>query len=42
MLTHADLPQTTLLTQAIKDYENNKWKAIGQKLGKQPKVCHFL
>jgi hypothetical protein len=27
--------------QAIKDYENNKWKVIGQKLGKPAKVRHF-
>lgn len=24
--------------QAIKDYENNKWKVIGQKVGKPAKV----
>lgn len=27
------------LLQAIKDYENNKWKVIGQKLGKPAKAC---
>lgn len=28
--------------QAIKDYENNKWKVIGQKVGKPAKVrTHF-
>lgn len=24
---------------AIKEYENNKWKVIGQKVGKPAKVC---
>nr|POE63060.1 hypothetical protein CFP56_03963 [Quercus suber] len=27
------------LLQAIKDYENNKWKVIGQKVGKPAKAC---
>lgn len=27
------------LMQAIKDYENNKWKVIGQKVGKPAKAC---
>lgn len=27
---------------AIKDYENNKWKVIGQKVGKPAKVCCFF
>ncbi|KAK5129912.1 hypothetical protein LTR08_002713 [Meristemomyces frigidus] len=27
------------LLQAIKDYENNKWKVIGQKVGKPGKAC---
>jgi hypothetical protein len=27
--------------QAIKDYESNKWKVIGQKLGKPAKVRVF-
>jgi hypothetical protein len=27
--------------QAIKDYESNKWKVIGQKLGKPAKVRDF-
>nr|OQO18497.1 hypothetical protein B0A51_16125 [Rachicladosporium sp. CCFEE 5018] len=27
------------LLQAIKDYENNKWKVIGQKMGKPAKAC---
>lgn len=26
---------------AIKDYENNKWKVIGQKVGKPAKVGFF-
>lgn len=26
------------LASAIKEYENNKWKAIGQKVGKPAKV----
>jgi hypothetical protein len=24
---------------AIKEYENNKWKSIGQKVGKPAKAC---
>jgi len=31
-------PQSAALLQAIKDYENNKWKVIGQKVGKPAKV----
>jgi photosystem II stability/assembly factor-like uncharacterized protein len=27
------------LFSAIKDYENNKWKTIGQKVGKPAKAC---
>lgn len=30
--------QSAALLQAIKDYENNKWKVIGQKVGKPAKV----
>lgn len=30
--------QSVALLQAIKDYENNKWKVIGQKVGKPAKV----
>ena len=30
--------QSAALLQAIKDYENNKWKVIGQTVGKPPKV----
>jgi hypothetical protein len=31
--------ESAALLQAIKDYENNKWKVIGQKLGKPAKAC---
>ena len=31
--------QSAALLQAIKDYENNKWKVIGAKVGKPAKVC---
>lgn len=27
------------LMNAIKEYENNKWKVIGQKVGKPAKAC---
>lgn len=30
--------QSAALLQAIKDYENNKWKAIGARVGKPAKV----
>lgn len=30
--------QSTALREAIKEYEANKWKAIGQKIGKPAKV----
>lgn len=33
------LPQKTALFSAIKEYENNKWKVIGQKVGKPAKAC---
>jgi hypothetical protein len=33
------VPQSQALLNAIKDYENNKWKVIGQKVGKPAKVC---
>lgn len=33
------ITQSAALLQAIKDYENNKWKAIGAKVGKPAKVC---
>lgn len=32
--------QSQALYNAIKEYESNKWKVIGQKLGKPAKVCH--
>ncbi|KAK0939670.1 hypothetical protein LTR29_008797 [Friedmanniomyces endolithicus] len=31
--------QSATLLQAIKDYESNKWKVIGQKVGKPAKAC---
>jgi hypothetical protein len=31
--------QSQALMSAIKEYENNKWKVIGQKVGKPAKVC---
>ncbi|EMF14798.1 uncharacterized protein SEPMUDRAFT_40399, partial [Sphaerulina musiva SO2202] len=31
--------ESAALLQAIKDYENNKWKVIGQKVGKPAKAC---
>lgn len=34
----ADDEQAALLS-AIKEYENNKWKTIGQKVGKPAKAC---
>lgn len=34
--------QSAALLQAIKDYENNKWKVIGQKVGKPAKVCLLI
>jgi hypothetical protein len=33
--------ESQALLNAIKDYENNKWKTIGQKVGKPAKVCLF-
>jgi hypothetical protein len=37
--------QTAALREAIKEYEANKWKVIGQKLGKpakvHPRLCDF-
>lgn len=32
-------PQSQNLLSAIKEYENNKWKVIGQKVGKPAKAC---
>ncbi|KAK4935655.1 hypothetical protein LTR10_023342 [Elasticomyces elasticus] len=31
--------ESAALREAIKEYESNKWKAIGQKLGKPAKAC---
>ncbi len=31
--------QKAALFSAIKEYENNKWKVIGQKVGKPAKAC---
>ena len=33
--------ESQALLNAIKDYENNKWKTIGQKVGKPAKVSHL-
>jgi hypothetical protein len=35
-----DDTESTALLAAIKEYDANKWKVIGQKLGKPAKVCH--
>ncbi|KAF7586943.1 hypothetical protein BBP40_007998 [Aspergillus hancockii] len=34
-----DEDEATALREAIKDYETNKWKVIGQKVGKPAKAC---
>lgn len=31
--------ESQALMNAIKEYENNKWKSIGQKVGKPAKAC---
>lgn len=31
--------ESQALLNAIKEYENNKWKTIGQKVGKPAKAC---
>lgn len=31
--------ESAALLNAIKDYENNKWKSIGAKVGKPAKAC---
>lgn len=33
-----NFPQSVKLRDAIKEYEANKWKVIGQKVGKPAKV----
>jgi hypothetical protein len=39
--TNAGPPfQSQALLNAIKEYENNKWKTIGQKVGKPAKVSN--
>lgn len=38
MVTSADVAQSVKLREAIKEYEANKWKVIGQKVGKPAKV----
>ena len=35
----ANISQSIKLRDAIKEYEANKWKVIGQKVGKPAKVC---
>ncbi|KAK5165685.1 uncharacterized protein LTR77_008607 [Saxophila tyrrhenica] len=37
--TLTDNLQSAALLQAIKDYDNNKWKVIGHKVGKPAKAC---
>lgn len=34
-----EIMQSAALMSAIKEYENNKWKVIGQKVGKPAKAC---
>lgn len=34
--------QSVALREAIKEYEANKWKAIGQKVGKPAKVSFYF
>jgi len=36
--TSLTLKQSVALLNAIKEYENNKWKEIGKKVGKPAKV----
>ncbi|KAK6387046.1 hypothetical protein LTS17_000312 [Exophiala oligosperma] len=38
-VTGTDAVQSAALREAIKEYDANKWKAIGQKLGKPAKAC---
>ena len=38
MLVETDVVQSAALREAIREYEANKWRAIGQKLGKPAKV----
>lgn len=39
MVYDVDTSQSVKLRDAIKEYEANKWKVIGQKVGKPAKVC---
>lgn len=34
-----DEDESAVLLEAIKDYDANKWKVIGQKVGKPAKAC---
>ncbi|KAH8902954.1 hypothetical protein BR93DRAFT_223949 [Coniochaeta sp. PMI_546] len=36
---YAEFAEDEALLNAIKEYENNKWKTIGQKVGKPAKAC---
>lgn len=36
-----DVGQSQALLNAIKEYETNKWKEIGKKVGKPAKVCRW-
>jgi len=31
--------EVTALKEAVRDYDANKWKIIGQQVGKPPKAC---
>ncbi|THC91096.1 hypothetical protein EYZ11_009440 [Aspergillus tanneri] len=35
----SEIAKTIALREAIKEYESNKWKVIGQKVGKPAKAC---
>lgn len=41
-LTLSGTIQSIALREAIKEYEANKWKVIGQKVGKPAKVAFFF
>lgn len=38
VVSASDVAQSVKLREAIKEYEANKWKVIGQKVGKPAKV----
>lgn len=42
LVTSTDVVQSVKLRDAIKEYEANKWKVIGQKVGKPAKVSPGL